>query len=85
MCIDEDEKKRASPPTTIWIETELKRLDSERELWRGRWYALKSWLHNRRDAQTWTTLGMIEAYMDEITKDTPSRYSFSIISEGEDV
>lgn len=78
---DDTEQPLPSPPTasTIWVETEIRRLYAEREEWRNRWQDLKNWLSTRRSSLDWETLTAIERHMAELEKNAP--VEFTIMAE----
>ena len=66
---------------TIWIEENVKKLHRERDEYRAKWETLRQWLSKRRDASDWTTIGMIERYMEELDK-TPPIWQPTFVPEG---
>ncbi len=74
---DDNEEPIASSPTasTIWVETEIRRLYVEREEWRSRWQDLKNWLSTHRSSLEWDTLTAIKRHMAELEKTAPAEYT----------
>lgn len=66
MFDDNADYSPGPPPTTVWIENELRRLNADREHWHARWVALKQWLGTHRDAADSKIIGMIEQHMTEL-------------------
>lgn len=81
---DDKEEPTASSPTasTIWVETEIRRLYVEREEWRSRWQDLKNWLSTHRSSLEWDTLTAIKRRMAELEKNAPAEYT--ILAEDAD-
>lgn len=69
---DDPEMATTAATHTAWIEENLKKLQRERDDYRACWHTLKQWLSKRRDASSWTTIGMIEYYMEELENAPPS-------------
>lgn len=81
---DDKEEPTASSPnaSTIWVETEIRRLYVEREEWRSRWQDLKNWLSTHRSSLEWDTLTAIKRRMAELEKNAPAEYT--ILAENAD-
>ena len=77
LMFDDKEEPTASSPnaSTIWVETEIRRLYVEREEWRSRWQDLKNWLSTHRSSLEWDTLTAIKRHMAELEKNAPAEYT----------
>ena len=68
----DDPEPTASSINPVWIEENIKKLYQERNDYRARWETLREWLAKRRHTSSWSTISMIERYMEELDESPPT-------------